>query len=496
MKVNKTNQTKSYFSVIFILLIFLSVLSVSAQVFQSSSDTVFKDENGKVISQAEFMQKQKSGEYGIEPEIVNGKIAAMKLKKGSGGNQPQVINVPRGAKIASVENTPFTEAVKKETFEKVWQTINEKYWDATFNGVDWNAVKTKYEPQLNDAKTNQDLIILLNKMLGEIKVSHLAVIPPDRVFSEQALPDNSKQGSIGITTRLLENSELVVISVREDSPAARAGIKNGFLIKKIDGQTIAEILAEQKKKGGFRLRDEITAVRAVTAKLLGNIDKKVSVTFIDEKDVEKNLEIERQNFGIALGANFESKQLSENVGYIKFNIFVGDLQQQFADAVAKMQNDKSLIVDLRGNRGGIASLTTAVAACLDKGKNSLGVSQFRTKKEQYDYEGNDKSFKGKVFILIDEFSGSAAEVLAGGLQANKRAVIIGQTSAGAVLPSTTESLPNGGALQYAIADFKTSDGKILEGTGVIPDVKVKLTRKDLLAGKDLFVETALNLAKR
>ena len=116
MKVNKTNQTKSYFSVIFILLIFLSVLSVSAQVFQSSSDTVFKDENGKVISQAEFMQKQKSGEYGIEPEIVNGKIAAMKLKKGSGGNQPQVINVPRGAKIASVENMPFTEAVKKETF--------------------------------------------------------------------------------------------------------------------------------------------------------------------------------------------------------------------------------------------------------------------------------------------------------------------------------------------------------------------------------------------
>jgi carboxyl-terminal processing protease len=133
---------------------------------------------------------------------------------------------------------------------------------------------------------------------------------------------------------------------------------------------------------------------------------------------------------------------------------------------------------------------------LDKEKRSLGVSQFRYNKEQFDYEGNDKSYKGKVFILIDELTGSSAEILAAGLQSNKRAIIVGQNSAGAVLPSTIELLPNGGGFQYVIADYKTPDGKVLEGKGVKPDVEVKMNRKDLLSGKDSVLETTLQLADK
>lgn len=388
------------------------------------------------------------------------------------------------------------ENIKKETLEKVWKTINETYWDSTFNGVDWNAVKAKYEPQLTDVKTNQNLTDLLNKMIGELKQSHLKVMPAGQVVlggsSNIELP---KVGSIGIETRWINKSDLVVKTVREKSPAEEAGIKKGYLIKKIDGEKISEIIENQRKKGGFQMRDEIVAVRASNTKLLGDLAKKVSVTFIDENNVEKTIELSRQNFGVSRELTFESKQLNENVGYIKFNIFIGDLPKKFEEAIATISNKKALIIDLRGNPGGVGNHTIALAGMLDKEKRSLGVSQFRYNKQQFAYEGSDKSFKGKVFILVDELSASSAEILAAGLQSNKRATVIGQNSAGAVLPSTMEILPNGGALQYAIGDYKTPDGKVLEGRGVTPDLEVKLSRKDLLEGKDTFLEAALNLTK-
>jgi carboxyl-terminal processing protease len=594
--------------------------------FRADSNSVFKDENGKVISQGEFLQKQSSGNYQFQPITTDGKMVGMQLKKGAseteigatppdfnttfldnspanlsqlkgkvvvlnfwftacapcikevpelndlvkkyegkdveflsitydpkdvatefvkkhnfkykhivdaqniidsfkvtaypthividrdgkikftqfgyqtGIMQSLVKNIDDGlAKSANVEwdkrnpNVIVPENIKKETLEKVWKTINDSHFDPTFNGVDWNAVKAKYEPQLSGVKTNQDLTDLMNKMVGELKQSHLKVHPANAVAINGVMPANvPKTGNIGLELRLLENFEVVVSKVAKDSMAEKAGFKKGYIIKKVDGETIASIAQKQKEKGGFQLRDELLIPRAVTGKLAGDLSKKVSVTFLDETDAEKTIEVDRQNPGMR-SLTFESKELNANVGYIRFNIFLDDLPKKFEEAISTMQSKKAVIVDLRGNPGGVGNHTTAIAAMLDKEKRSLGVTKFRYNKTQFEYEGNDKSFTGKVFILVDEMSGSSAEVLAGGLQSNKRAIVIGSNSAGAVLPSTTELLPNGGALQYAIGDFATPDGKVLEGKGVTPDVEVKLTRKDLLAGKDTALETALRL---
>jgi carboxyl-terminal processing protease len=395
-------------------------------------------------------------------------------------------------------NAIVSEKIKKETLEKAWNTINDTYYDTTFNGVNWKEVKTKYERLLTEVKTNQDLTDLLNRMVGELKVSHLKVIPPDRLRIMGNIPnDLSKIGTVTIDLRMTDNSEIVVTNVNEKSTAERAGIRKGYVIKKVDGKTIEEIVDEHKKRGGFNLRDEIVAVRAVTTKLGGNVDKKVSLTVIDESDKEKTVEVERQSMGLggnlSGGITFESKELNDDVGYIRFNRFMGDLPNKFESAIKKFKDKKAVIIDLRGNPGGIGNHTTAIAAMLDKEKRSLGSSQYRYNKQEFAFEGNDKSYKGKVLILIDELSGSSSEVFAGGMQANSRATIIGQNSAGAVLPSTTQLLPYGGVLQFAVGDFKTPNGKTLEGKGVVPDVEVKLTRRDLLAGKDLAIETALKL---
>lgn len=593
----------------------------------ADSTTVYQDEEGKTITKEEFMQKRNSGNYSFAPQIVNGKLASMRLKKGAAetelgaaapdfssvflDNSPVQLSQLKGKVVVlnfwfsgcapcikeipelnelvkkyegqdvefisitydpkdvaaefikkhnfkykhivdaqnivdsykvtaypthivldrdgKVKMTQFgyitgivntidkrineslaavyrpewdkknpdaivPEKIKKETFEKAWQIINDTHFDPTFNGVDWNGIKTKYEPELINVKTNQNLTDFLNKMVGELKQSHIKVHPAQVISINGAPTDAPKSGSIGVELRLLDNAEVAVTNVRKDSPAEKAGIKKGYVIKKVNDETVEIIVNKQKEKGGFQLRDGILAPRAVSGKLSGDLEKKVSVTFLDENGVEKTAEIERQS-GNSRDLVFESKEIDADVGYIKFNLFFGDLLKKFEDAISIMQNKKALILDLRGNPGGVGNFTTAIAARLDSQKRSLGVSQYRYSKQEFAYEGNENSFKGKVFILIDETSASSAEVLAGGLQANKRAIVIGRNSVGAVLPSINDILPNGGALQHAIADFRTPDGKILEGRGVTPDIEINLTRQDLLRNKDLALETAFKLAK-
>ena len=94
-------------------------------------------------------------------------------------------------------------------------------------------------------------------------------------------------------------------------------------------------------------------------------------------------------------------------------------------------------------------------------------------------------------ILTDEGSASAAEILAAGLQEAKRAIVVGDTTLGAVLPSVIEALPGGAVMQYVVADFKTPKGVALEGRGVQPDRRVVETRAALRGGRDPVLDAAL-----
>ena len=100
-------------------------------------------------------------------------------------------------------------------------------------------------------------------------------------------------------------------------------------------------------------------------------------------------------------------------------------------------------------------------------------------------------FAGPVAVLIDEGSGSASEMFAGGVQAVGRMRVFGSRTLGGVLPASFDRLPNGDVLYHAFAEFVTADGTLLEGRGVIPDQAVVLTRQDLLAGRDPALDAAL-----
>jgi carboxyl-terminal processing protease len=100
-------------------------------------------------------------------------------------------------------------------------------------------------------------------------------------------------------------------------------------------------------------------------------------------------------------------------------------------------------------------------------------------------------YLGKVMILMDYGTASTSEIFAIGLQENGRAVLIGETTAGMALPSIFETLPTGALFQYAIMDYTSPKGTLVEGRGVKPDLEVSQIRQDLLDGRDLPLEIAI-----
>jgi carboxyl-terminal processing protease len=151
-----------------------------------------------------------------------------------------------------------------------------------------------------------------------------------------------------------------------------------------------------------------------------------------------------------------------------------------------------MVIDLRGNPGGIGILAMGLAGYfLDKQNLKLGTLYMRDLPMKFVVNPRAPEFHGAVAILIDGLSASTSEIFAGGLQDLKRARVFGTRSAGAALPSMFERLPNGDGFQYAMATYRSESGKTLEGSGVTPDVSVPLTRAALLAGHDAALEAAM-----
>ncbi|HMY73967.1 MAG TPA: S41 family peptidase, partial [Blastocatellia bacterium] len=121
----------------------------------------------------------------------------------------------------------------------------------------------------------------------------------------------------------------------------------------------------------------------------------------------------------------------------------------------------------------------------------LGTMKMRNSEVKFTVFPQTNAYAGPVAILIDGLSASTSEVFSSGMQEMGRAVIVGERSAGACLPSYFQKLPTGALFQFAIADFKTPKGVLIEGRGVIPNIESKWDRASLLAGRDAQLDAAI-----
>ncbi|HJQ24523.1 MAG TPA: S41 family peptidase [Blastocatellia bacterium] len=386
---------------------------------------------------------------------------------------------------------------RRESFDIVWRTVKEKHFDPTFGGVDWDRVRQKYEPRLSQIKTDAELYDMLEEMLGELHQSHFGIIPPDAITAESR---EAATGGVGLDLRLIDD-RAVITRVDADSPAARAGLRSGFVITKVDDLPVAQVSSRLRKAIERPAMAQLYIERRVMGHINGKPTTPVRLEYLDERDQPHSISLVREarkgEMSPAFAnlppqyTEFEARRLAGNIGYIRFNVFVMPIMPRVRAAIREARDAAGLIIDLRGNPGGIGGLAIGMAGLLAARQDSLGTMKMREGELKFVFSPQENAYAGKVVILVDGDSASTSEIFAAGLQELGRAVVVGERSLGAALPSVIQKLPTGALFQYAIADFKTPKGVLIEGRGVIPDLDVKRTRAALLAGHDAQLDAAV-----
>jgi carboxyl-terminal processing protease len=404
-----------------------------------------------------------------------------------------------------------------ETFDEVWKILHETHFDTNYNGHNWLQVREKYRPRAITASTSKALRDTIQEMLNLLAVSHLAIVPGDMAEIIEARgnkastleeADEEDSGTIGMEVRF-SGTNLLVTRVTQGLPAAKAGIKPGWILRRIGEHQTARFKSHTPETLDERRRDFL-AWRAASKKLSGRPASKVELEFLNGKSEPVRLVLQREGaqgepiqFGTlpVLYAHListEMKQEGITAGVIQFNIWMLPTALAFNKAIDQHRTKDGIIIDLRGNIGGMVGMIIGVAGHFMDKAVPLGTLIARDNRlflpanpRFVDSSGRGvEIFSAPVAILVDEITASASEVFTGGLQEYGRVRVFGRTTAGQALPAVYEKLPNGDALYHPVADFVTPKGTRFEGRGVIPDEAVQLSRPALLAGKDPVLERA------
>lgn len=395
---------------------------------------------------------------------------------------------------AAADLTPERTKLNVDSFEYAWKTIRDKMWEPM--PVDWQKVHDELLPKVKAAKTMPEARAVMNDMISRLKMTHFGIVPGD--VYEGVASGATGDGRPGFDIRVLEG-DAIVTRVEEGSPAERAGVKTGWKIVSAGGKELAPMLAKISETFKSATTRELILSRAATAAISGAIGQRVQVKFMDSPTpIELELVAPRgaeAKFGFLPPQHvwYESRKIG-NTGYIGFNMFMDParIAGQFADSVQSCMTCNGIIIDLRGNPGGIGAMSMGMAGLfIGKANQRLGVMKLKDSELKFIVNPRSQTFAGPLVILTDGLTGSTSEIFAGGMKDLGRAHITGTRSAGAALPSMFEKLPNGDGFQYAVANYISEGGRPLEGVGVIPDEEVKLTREALLAGRDPVLERAL-----
>jgi carboxyl-terminal processing protease len=384
-----------------------------------------------------------------------------------------------------------------DSFEKVWTTVRDKHWQVKPGGLDWQAIHDEYRPRVEKASSHDEARAVIQEMIGRLGQSHFAIIPAT-VYS--VLDDDGEgPGTSGIDARVLDG-HAVVTSVDPGSPAEKQGVRPGWQIERTHGIDLDPLIKQAHSNPAIH---ELQLTRAVLARLSGPVGGTLDAAFLDAsgKTVNLTLGLAMPRGTLSAFGNlpaqyvwFESQRMGQTE-YVRFNLFL-DLPRtmaSFQQAVESCKTCNGLIIDLRGNPGGIGGMAMGMAGFLvDRPNQRLGTMYLRDSTLKFVVNPRASVFSGPVAVLVDGCSASTSEIFAGGLKDLGRAHVFGTRTAAAALPSAFERLPNGDGFQYAVANYISEGGQPLEGLGVTPDVVVELTRTALLGGHDAVVDAAMS----
>ena len=382
-------------------------------------------------------------------------------------------------------------------FDDVWSTINQRYYDRNFQGLDWQAQRTNNRDLAANAETNRELYSVLRRMIASLNDSHTRVFAPEERFDWW----RPRFITIGISVSEVSGAP-VVVQVEPDSAPHRAGIRVGDVIETVDAQPALTVI-ERRLGNPIASSTGASRVRAFSSVLDGVPASTVELTWRTRDDQVKRARFQRYWQQRELGVRM---RMNGGVGVVEMDAFTRSVAEALTGSLRKdLRDARALILDFRRNGGGDAEAMIDVAsAFLTSG---LNMGQF-TDRFGYSYSIATRTkspfiarvieqTRVPVIILSSERTSSAAEIFIAVFKSAGRARIIGTETCGCVLAiRQRHTLPDGGILDVSEMDYQTATADRLEKQGIKPDTTVAVERAHLYEKRDRAMEIALTELKR
>ncbi len=335
-------------------------------------------------------------------------------------------------------------------------------------------IKQEYVDEVDQADVMDSAI---NGVLQSLD-PYSAYMSPE-LFKSMQTESRGEFGGLGIEIGM-EAGVVKVIAPIADTPAAKAGIKAGDYIVRINNEQVQ----------GKTLMEAVKLMR-------GPVGTSIELT-IRRKNLKKPLtfNIQRQIIEVQ---SVESKVLGDkkNIGYIKLKSFNENSDKQLINLVKKYekQNIKGYIIDLRNNPGGLLNQAVTITDFFLEEGEIVSTKGRRTSETRKFFARTGDGVKGKpVIVLINNGSASASEIFAGALKDHKRAIILGENSYGKGSVQSIIPLKNGGGIRLTISKYYLPSGKSISEVGVSPDIVIEEEKQfELDSDKDNQLNYAIKL---
>lgn len=401
---------------------------------------------------------------------------------------------------------------REKILNRVSRLVETKYFDPQFDESKWRSlVEERREPILR-AATPEEFEKAVHELVSTLGTSHIAF------FHRNVRPVPSRQ-AICATLQQCETPDgkrWMFADVQEQGPAHAVGIEPGDLLLSMNGQPI-----DATKPPAFPVGQGVT----------------VSIRKKDGREIQAAISVPKPKSGrqpFSLPQPVVYSKLQDGVGYLKINMFPGlvgiDMSRDIDRAMASFRDCRGLVIDLRGNSGGgLGALRLMSYLTPDRLPVGHSVTRKRAKKG-YDKERlarfgripahkwelpwlalrygfidhsialvteglGPQPFHGRIAILVNQHSASAAEMVAAFAQENRLATIVGTKTPGRLVGSRPFKLPEGYFLVLPVGAYLTWRGQTLEGIGVNPDIKVALSYDALIQKVDNQTQEALKLIR-
>lgn len=370
---------------------------------------------------------------------------------------------------------------EQKLVSEVWRIVNRNYLDETFNHQNWSGVRQKILEK--PIKNPEAAYAAIRKMLQTLGDPFTRFLDPEQYRSLQVNTSGELTG-VGLQIAINpETGKLEVVTPIMNSPADLAGIKPRDRIVKIEGLST----------------DNLTLDEAA-AKMRGPIGSSVTLLISRDDSAEQEVKIVRDRIELnPVVADLRFSPQGTPIGYLRLTQFNANASMELAHAISSLEKKgaAAYILDLRNNPGGLLQSGIEIARLwLNSGTIVYTVNR-------QGIQGSFESFgpaltDDPLVILVNQGTASASEILAGALQDNHRATLVGETTFGKGLIQSLFELSDGSGLAVTIAKYETPSHRDINKLGITPDQVISqesITRTQIATPEDLQYQGALELLK-